>query len=184
MRTLRRTLSTATLLVSLALGALMLAPAILHWHRYVITGGSMSGTISRGSLAFAREVPVSTLRVADIITFMPPAEYAGHGLVTHRIIGIDTDRHGIRHFRTKGDANKTVDPWTFGLQRRTQARYRFHVPLVGYAFAALALRPVRIGLIGIPAILIAISVLVSLWRESGEHVRRRSGAAPAGLEDR
>ncbi len=49
-----------------------------------------------------------------------------------------------------------------------QARYSFHLPYLGYALAALAIRQFRMLLIGVPAVLIALSLLVSLWREAGE----------------
>ena len=75
---------------------------------------------------------------------------------------------GARVFRTKGDANPVKDPWTFTLTRPTQARVAFHLPYVGYAFAALAERKVRMILIGVPALLVALSVLAGLWREAGE----------------
>ena len=71
-------------------------------------------------------------------------------------------------FRTKGDANPVKDPWTFTLSRPTQARVVFHVPYVGFALAALADRKLRMVLIGVPALLVALSVLAGLWREAGE----------------
>ena len=71
-------------------------------------------------------------------------------------------------FRTKGDANPVKDPWTFTLSRPMQARVAFHLPYVGYLLAALAERKVRMILIGVPALLIALSVLAGLWREAGE----------------
>ena len=49
----------------------------------------------------------------------------------------------------------------------------FQVPLLGYVLAALSMRTVRIALIGVPAVLIALSLLWSLWREAGEEVARR-----------
>ena len=49
----------------------------------------------------------------------------------------------------------------------------FHVPLLGYVLAALSMRSVRIALIGVPALLIALSLLWSLWREAGEEVALR-----------
>ena len=50
----------ATVLLALALGlaALMLVPGLIGYQRYVITGGSMTGSIDRGSVVFDREVPV------------------------------------------------------------------------------------------------------------------------------
>ena len=89
--------------------------------------------------------------------------------MTHRIhaIGRDPKTRGPV-FRTKGDFNPAPDPWTFTLRNRTQATVAFHLPYVGFALAALADRSLRMLLIGIPALLVALSVLAGLWREAGE----------------
>ena len=158
--------------LALGLAALMLVPAALGYHRYVITGDSMSGSIERGSIVFDDEVPVSDLREGDVITYDPPQGSGVEGPVTHRIDTIKESAKGTR-FRTKGDANETADPWTFTLDQPTQARVAFHVPYVGYAFAALSIRWVRILLIGLPARLIAFTLLRRRWREAGEELERR-----------
>jgi signal peptidase len=155
----------------------LLMPAVLHLQRYVITGGSMTGTISRGSLAYDEYVPSSTLKVGDIITFVPPRM---HGPVTHRIISIKTDQRGNSLFRTKGDANKAADPWQFALTNRTQARFVFAIPYVGYVLAVLSLRLARVVLLGIPAALIFFSIVVSMWREAGKE-KAKAAAESAAL---
>jgi signal peptidase len=166
----------ATAATAVAVVALLM-PAVLHLQRYVITGGSMNGTISRGSIAYDEYVPVSVLTVGDIITFVPPRM---HGAVTHRIVSIQRDQRGNPIFRTKGDANAVVDPWHIALPNVTQARYVFAIPYVGYVFAVLSLRWARVALIGLPAALIFISILVSVWREGGkERVKLAAQSAPA-----
>lgn len=145
-----------TLLAGLA--ALMLVPAALGYERYVIGGGSMGGSVPRGSIAYEERVPVGALRVGDVITYTPP----GHaGPVTHRVVSIRPG--GV--LRTKGDANAAPDPWTFTLPAREQAVLRFHVPLAGYAFIALGIRWLRMLAIGVPALLVAIVVLRDARRE-------------------
>ena len=93
----------------------MLALPLAGYDRYVITGGSMGDTIERGSVVWAKAVPVADLQVGDVITYTPPRGAGPEGLVTHRIVAIRRDRDGRREFRTKGDANAQVDPWTFNL---------------------------------------------------------------------
>lgn len=151
----------------------VLLPAALGLQRYVITGASMTGTIDRGSVVYARLVPVSSLRSGDVITFVPP----GLGSpVTHRIIGVSV-KEGQRVFRTRGDANPVADPWAVTFPRPVLARYAFHVPYVGYLLALLSVRWVRMVLIGLPAVVIAVSLLWSLWRAAGEEVRAQEGAS-------
>ncbi len=140
------------------LGALMLVPAALGYERYVIGGGSMGSAVPRGSIAYEERVPVAALRVGDVITYRPPGRA---DRVTHRIVWIGP----ARQMRTKGDANSAPDPWTFTLRGQEQAVLRFHVPVVGYAFAALGVRWVRMLVIGLPALLVAIVVLRDVRRE-------------------
>jgi signal peptidase I len=176
-RMLKRLVSAFGLAVSFALAAAVLLPAALGYQRYVITSGSMAGTYDRGSLVYAREVPTASLRVGDVITYAPPAAAGPDGLVTHRIVWAGRDRSGARAFRTKGDANRTPDPWRFTLARPRQARAALHIPYVGFALAALAVREVRMLLIGLPALLIALGTLARLWQKAGVELRRREAAA-------
>lgn len=151
--------------------AAILVPSLLGLQRYVITGGSMTGTIAKGAVIYSRITPVEQLRTGDIITFDPPGSSSA---VTHRIVAVEEGPNGGTAFRTKGDFNETADPWNpITLNEPQQARYVFQVPLLGYLLAALSMRTVRIALIGIPAVLIALSLLWSLWAEAGEVVARR-----------
>jgi signal peptidase len=166
-RRVTRVVSTLVVAAGLLFGAVLVLPAALGWQRYVIVSGSMTGTYDRGSLVLDEVVPVSELRVGDVITYRPPAGSGPAGLVTHRIAGITTDKLGRRSFRTKGDANEAADPWTFQLPKGEQARVRLGIPYAGFAVAALGKRDLRILLVGFPAGLIALMSIVGLWREAG-----------------
>ncbi len=176
LKALRTAAVVAAAAVCLALAATTIVPAALGLEHYVIVGGSMDGTINRGSVVFDREVPVSSLRVGDVITYSPPARMGTPSLVTHRIVSIKRAQGGGRVFRTKGDANQTPDPWRFTLDTPTQARVVAHVPYVGYALAALQIRWVRMLLIGVPALLIAVSVLVGFATEARLERREEESA--------
>ena len=172
---LARRIGTVTSVLAVALAGLMLLPPVVGLKRYVLVGGSMEPTIHRGAVIYDRVVPVSSLRVGDVITYTPPPGAQGpvaHA-VTHRIVWEGRDRFGARAFRTKGDANRAADPWRFTLHSATQAREIFSIPYVGYAIAALSLKPVRMALIGVPALLIALGIMVSLWQDAGDEIRRR-----------
>ena len=163
LRGVRRLAGALPLLGALALGGLVLVPALLGYQRYVILTGSMTGTYDRGSIVFDRVVPTSSLRVGDVITFKPPGE---SGLVTHRIHALKIIR-GKHVFSTKGDFNKVPDIWNpFTLTEPKQAKVAFHVPYAGFALSALSDRRNRMLVIGIPAALIALLTLVALFRDS------------------
>jgi signal peptidase I len=171
---MRRLLTAAALTALATLGALMLVPTILGYQRYVIEGGSMGGALPRGSIAYEEVVPTPAIHTGDVITYRPPGETT---LRTHRVTwtGRSTST-GERLFRTKGDANQTSDHPTFTLPNATQARVVMHLPLAGYAVAALSIRAVRMAVIGGPALVVAYLAFASVWRERRQ---RRTGSTPA-----
>ena len=162
-----RVVSTLAIATGLLFGLVLIAPALLGWQRYVIVSGSMTGTYDRGSLVMDEVVPVTSLKVGDVITYRPPAGSGPEGLVTHRIASITTDNTGHQVFRTKGDANAAADPWTFSLGGREQARVRVGIPYAGFVLAALSRRDLRMLVVGVPAALIALMTLAALWRDTG-----------------
>lgn len=181
-RTARRVANlVATAALSLGLlGCLaLLVPALLGYDRYVITGGSMTGSVEKYAVVFADEVPVDGLAVGDVITYLPPADAGTHSLVTHRIIEIGTSPEGHRVLRTQGDANPDPDPWQFELVEPTVNRMAWHIPFLGRPMIALADPDVRRLVIGAPATVVALLAareLVGAMRRP----RPRGGAgAPA-----
>ena len=175
----RRPRRRGRILVNLACITVMLfavafiVPAAFGYQRYVITGSSIEGSLGLGSVAFEEVVPVADLRVGDVITYRPPADSGVDNLVTHRIVGIEGNV-----FRTKGDANADVDPWTFQLTSTSQSRVSYSAPYVGYVFLALQDRTLRMLLIGVPAGIIALISLVQLFRVTR---RRPDRATPAAV---
>jgi signal peptidase I len=168
-KTLKAVGNTAVIIaavVACVVAALMFVPGLLGYERYVITGGSMSGTFERGSLVFERQVPVEELNVGDVITYLPPAESGISELVTHRVISItpNPDVSGGLVFQTKGDANASADPWTFTLADTVQPRVLGWIPLVGWIFIALSAPGIRTLAIGVPAAVIALLFLLDFVR--------------------
>ena len=87
----------------------ILVPGLFGLQRYVITGGSMTGAIPKGAVIYSKITPVEQLKTGDIITFTPPGS---SGVVTHRIVGIETGPDGCPAYLTKGDFNEVADPGT------------------------------------------------------------------------
>jgi len=143
----------------------MLVPPLLGYDLYAIDGGSMEPTIHRGAIAYAREVPVAELRRNDVITYVPP----GHSRpVTHRVVAVtrpDPRRGPV--FQTKGDANRAADARLFHLDRPTQARFEISIPYLGWALLFLGTSMGKVIGLGLPAVLVAVWVVASLWREGG-----------------
>jgi signal peptidase len=154
----------AVLLVMLA-GVAWVVPSLLGYSRYVITGGSMTGTYDIGSVVFEKKTPVEDLKVGDVITYLPPADSGVNHLVTHRVTKMEPAEGGGVLFTTQGDNNPDPDPWHFKLLDQDQPVVRFAVPKAGWVFIALADRNTRLLFIGGPAALIALVALGQLLRE-------------------
>ena len=176
MRVVRKVLSGVIVAAGLCLAATMLLPAAFGYQRYVITSGSMTGTYDRGSIVFDQTVPTSNLQVGDVITYSPPASSGVDGLITHRIVSIKSHGKDGVSYRTKGDANPNADPWRFQLDQPTQAKVAFAIPYIGYGIAALSMLPIRMIIIGLPALLIAFALIARMWREAGEEARAQNQA--------
>lgn len=181
---MRRAVSVVTIsLCALVLGftlVVILVPALLGLQRYVITGGSMTGSIPKGAVIYSKLTPVEQLREGDVITFEPPGRSEP---VTHRIMTIRRVKDGRLVFQTKGDFNESMDPWKMTLNEPIQARYVFHLPWVGYVLAALAVRELRMLFVGVPAILIALTLLWSIWRRPVGGRARGQDAEEAAPDD-
>ena len=179
-RRVGRALCALLIAAGILFGAFLVGPALMGWERYVIVSGSMTGTYDRGSLVFDEVVPTKSLKVGDVITYRPPPNAGPKGLVTHRIVKIFKDpKTGDRVYRTKGDANPGPDPWRFFLPDKEVARVTAGVPKVGFVLAALAERDVRMLIVGLPALLIALTVMAGLWRDAGREAAEAAEAAAA-----
>lgn len=154
--------SWAIIALAVVAAGAMLVPSALGYERYVLVGGSMSGTISMGSLVFDETVPTSSLRVGDVITFLPPGQTRQ---VTHRIRSIRNVNHQ-RVFRTKGDANHFIDPWKVTFPQRTQAKFKLAIPHLGWPFIWLAVRWHRFLALGVPVLIIALVNLMGVMKDA------------------
>jgi signal peptidase len=179
---IRKVLLNLVMVVLFAIAGVMLVPAALGYHRYIILTGSMTGTYDPGSLVFDKPVPTSSLKVGDPITYAPPPGASpNHKLVTHRIYKIFNGPGGHPAYQTKGDANPAPDVWKFQLPQPTQDEVKFHLPYVGYVFEFLSVRQFRTILIGVPALGMALWMIFGMWKDGGDVVRRRrEGVKPWG----
>lgn len=134
---------------------LALLPTMFGLQRYVVTSDSASAGIERGSVVFERRVPVSDLRVGDVITYPSPTSGAGDGLVTHRIAVVEGS-----HLQTRrGDVGEGLDPWLVPIDQATMPRVVLAVPYVGYPFIAPIGQSVWLVVLLVPGALLAYLLL-------------------------
>ena len=101
------------------------------WQTLDVPTGSMRPTIPPGSLVLMHSVPISTLKVGDVITYTNPRTMKG--TITHRIIKTYKINGVVPAFITKGDANPSADvPVVGGL---VKGKPWWHTPYLGTALA-------------------------------------------------
>ena len=143
---------------------LIVYPKARGYETYVITGRSMTGAIGRGALIYSKPMPVTELKVGDIITFTPPDTEKP---VTHRLIAVDRNDGGQLVFRTQGDNVPSADPWHMTPSTPTTPRYVAQIPYLGYAIAAFSLPLGRVLLLVLPAVIVAVGILRKVWTDAG-----------------
>lgn len=166
-----RFVKTLITVACLAIAGIIVIPHFLGFQTTVITSGSMTGVLDRGSLMFSKPAAPSQLKTGDIITYQPPVTSGTSALVTHRIISIK-QMHSQTIFATKGDANPAADDWQFTLENPVQ-RYETGLPWIGFLYALMAIKWIQLGLIALPALLFALITIVKVWKQAGKELARR-----------
>lgn len=111
------------------LGIVAVAAALLLGLRpLVVTSGSMSPTISAGSLVVVQDEPASHAEVGDVVA----VDTGGGARVMHRVVATATagDGSGRTVLTLQGDANATPDKEPYVVDR--VGGVRAHVPWFGY----------------------------------------------------
>ncbi len=166
--------SSKTVLIDRLLTSLMVALGVIavgigilvyvaHLHFQTVTSGSMRPTVSPGDVAITQAVPVSSLKVGDVIVFYPPGHRSEP--VMHRIVSIVNDV-----ITTRGDANNVVDPWQVTLIGTTAYRMVAVVPFLGWLTELQ--RPALI----VAGLLVILAILLEIRKEvKGRNPKARAG---------
>jgi signal peptidase len=133
------------------------------WRFTVIDTGSMRPTLNPGDIAVLTPEPRADLRRGQIVAFHPPGE--PHLTVVHRVFSV-SHLGGATVIQTKGDANNATDSWHAHLLGGTVWHETLKVRALGYVSVWSGQRPVRFGLLVVIVILLAITVLGSIWRST------------------
>jgi signal peptidase len=114
------------ILVLVPVVLLVLLPTVLGLDRFVVTNSGMEGSLGRGSVVLARDVPPTDLQIGDVISFRAPGS---EDRVVRRIVAI---HDGVA--TTQADATGVPDPWQLRLTEATYARVAVGVPWIGFPF--------------------------------------------------
>lgn len=149
-------------------GALVLAGGVAmrvaDLRLQTVLSNSMRPTAAAGDLAVTQGVPVGSVRVGDVVAFIPPN---GTRTVMHRVASLDGDV-----ITTKGDANPVADPWRVALAGPTAYRLVAVVPFVGWLTELQ--RPAFL----LAGALIALEILLRLVKEVRARTSRNAAPQP------
>lgn len=134
---------------------------------FVIRGSSMTPTIALGSAIVATRMPAERIVVGDIVTFRG----TNGVVVTHRVVDVLVDE-GEHLYRTKGDANETIDPFLVP-EGALVGVVELTLPMAGFVMAMMA-QPS--GFLSLATGLIAFYFALSILEEPTTR-RARAGAS-------
>lgn len=145
-------------------------PNVNGYMIYTVLSGSMEPEFAPGSIIAVQKVDPAQLEPGDIITFKN-AEESDSKIITHRIQDVVT-KDGLLSFRTKGDANDIADT---GLVKSEEVLGQevFDIPYAGYLSEFSKSKQGLIILILIPALLIIVGEMRSLWKSASEYDREQ-----------
>lgn len=121
--------STILVVVAVLLAVALVGVRVVGYTPYTILSGSMEPTYHVGSLIYVKKIDPASLEVGDPITFALDE----NTIATHRIVEIvpDEEDASVLRFRTKGDANETVDG-SLVHYKNVIGKPVFTVPYLGY----------------------------------------------------
>lgn len=120
----------------------------------------MEPTIKTGSVVVTKTVSPSTIKIGDIVAFTSPSN--SKEAILHRINSIKSTTP--LYFQTKGDNNKSPDPWDL-TPVGILGKYYFYVPYLGYIGAFIKTKIGFILLIAIPSFLFIISEILFIKKQ-------------------
>ena len=159
-----RLFGTAALWAILAFVAglfiLVAAPKVLGGQSMAVLSDSMSPAVETGDEVIVLPVDAAALEPGEIAVFNDPK---GTGRVyQHRVQWVLTDVDRVRVV-TKGDANSNAERWSVPLGKDV-GRVVARVPKAGFLLGRMDSPWLFLALVAIPALLLAGSLLVSIWR--------------------
>lgn len=164
-RTVRIFVLSILLLLGVTSGVVMtliLTGQMERPYPYLILSGSMAPDIAVGSIVVS--VPQQFYTVGEVITFK---ETGNDTVVTHRIAEVvESAYYAPRQYRTKGDANNSVDPFIVS-QNQIIGKVEFALPYLGYLAHSAKTPKGFILFVVIPATIVIYEELKAMKNELG-----------------
>ena len=152
-------LTTVLVALVVILAILLVGVRLVGLTPYVVLSGSMEPTYHTGSLLYVKSVDPQDLQVGDPITFMLNEDT----IATHRVVEVvpDEDDPSVLRFRTKGDANESVDG-SLVHYKNVIGTPIFTIPYLGYVASFIQNPPGMYYAIAFGVVLLAMVFLPGL----------------------
>lgn len=158
MKTLAKYTGLVIMVVLMVAAVLTYLAPHFGWRVDALSSGSMAPQLKEGSLVITRPVGPETVRVGDIITFLP--SLPGEDPITHRVIAIE--HNSPLQFLTKGDANTGGDPASVP-EQNLLGRVSLHIPYLGYAVEFLKTPWGFVVALVIPSLAVLTMYVGAIW---------------------
>lgn len=135
-------------------------PQALGATSMVVRSGSMTPAIRTGDVVVVQPIAPTEAAIGDIVTFKDPA--GSDRLLVHRVRAISRVGDQVEVI-TRGDANTTQERWKVAADG-TIGRVAYRVPALGFAAVWISSPAGRVGLVILPALLLATMFLMRIWR--------------------
>ncbi|MCK4527874.1 signal peptidase I [candidate division WOR-3 bacterium] len=163
------------LMAAIAAAIYVMPPIITGSTKFLnVLSGSMNPIMNTGDLIVVTPVDPENIEVGDIIAHEDP-DRRENVIITHRVVEIiEEDDEGVLRFRTKGDANEDVDPYTVDASDLV-GKAAFVIPSLGYFFHYVRGTKLFLLLLVIaPAMLIIIDEVRNIMIQSNPVLARKA----------
>lgn len=146
-------ISTFIAAVVVILALFLVALQVFGLNAFNVESSSMSPAYPVNSLVIVKDTAPEEIEIGDTVTYVLNADGV---LVTHRVIGIDSENET---FTTKGDANGVADPNPV-LWGNVVGKVIFHIPYIGKPLSAVTAEENRTEVI---IVVVVLGVLSFSW---------------------
>ena len=132
------------LLVGFGLALLLAVGLVFGWWRVMpVQSASMAPAVPNGSAVIVTPESFDDVKVGQVIIYQPPVD--GASSLVHRVTAVTRDGTSLS-VHTRGDANRSDDPWTAELRSAPVWHVRSVVPHAGRVVNVLRNRALRLAL--------------------------------------
>ena len=162
---LRWTVGAISIFAGAALLFLGILPHTGLYRTMTVLSGSMRPAFGAGDLVITTQKPINQVHVGDVLVYHIPI--GDRHVESHRIVQI-LRRTPQLVVRTKGDANKAIDPWTARLNGSSVWTVSGSIPYAGWSIVWLRTPLLhKLTLVLAPALAVLL-LLQLIWRQREE----------------